>query len=449
MKNTRLIILFFVAVSACLFTLTGCNKELDDRAESEQVVVKLSVDELFQEKAEVRVRHNGDSDQFWYSFVTEDLTSDAEELFAAELIEALEIYGRIEGSVGVNKRVVFNNLTPRKTYRAVAAAITSTGDICSNVAEIEFVTKRRSDDFFVNENWSIEYTRREVSEVDQNIESELFTITSKDSLTFCPFVILKNDFEQAYNSSVQECFESYVEFRNSENVRWSRAIMVADTTYTEDRLRSNDYIAFMMGIDADGVLTGNYARKDFTLEQETQTSEYKNWLGKWLISGETYDNTKKMYEVTIEADENNLYYKMYGWEGDITEGYYTNVPTDFPITLYFEKTSGKAYVVSGYIGEPADDVLFYVYGNAVINESITPINIENLKVASFSYIDGKPYLSPEKYSVYDAAGNQLTGQYSSFSYCYTLRGFEYVGFAPFTADSRVPDLLGVKLEKLN
>lgn len=449
MKNTRIFNLLLVAVSACVFALSSCNKELDDNAATGQVVVKLSVDELFQEKAEIRVRHNGSSDQFWFSFITEDLTSEAEDLFVAELNETLDVYGGIEGNVGVNKRVVFSNLAPRRAYRVIAAAITSKAVICSNVAELDFTTKRRPDDFFVNENWKIEYTRREVSEVDQNVESELFTITSSDSLTFCPFVVLKEDFKNLYNENVHECFESYVDFRNSENVRWARAIMVADTTYTEDRLRSNDYIAFMMGIDKEGVLSGHYAKTEFTLEQETPTAEYNNWLGKWLISGETYDNTKKIYEVTIEAEENNLYYKMYGWEGDITDGYYTSVPTDFPISLYFEKSTGKAYVVSGFIGEPGDDALFYLYGNAFINDKVVPIDIVNLKVASFSYIDGKPYLSPEKYSVYDAAGNHLTGQYSSFSYCYTLRGFEYVGYAPFTPDSRVPELLGVKIEKLN
>lgn len=449
MKNTRIFNLLLVAMSACVFALTGCDKDLDDNAAAGQVVVKLSVDELFQEKAEIRVRHNGSSDQFWFSFVTEDLTSNPEDLFVAELNETLEIYGRIEGSVGVNKRVVFENLAPRRAYRAITAAITSTGKICSNVAALEFSTKRRSDDFFVNENWKIEYTRREISEVDQNVESELFTITSSDSLTFCPFVVLKDDFKNLYNENVQKCFESYVDFRNSENVRWARAIMVADTSYTEDRLRSNEYIAFMMGIDKEGVLSGYYAMSEFELKQETPSAEYKNWLGKWLVTGETYDNMTKMYEISIEAEENNLYYNLYGWEGDVVAGYYTSVPTNLPISLYFEKSTGKAYIVSGFVGESDNDALFYLYGNAFINDQIMPIDIENLKVASFSYKNGEPYLSPEKYSVYDAAGNQLTGQYMSFSYCYTLRGFEYVGYAPFTPDSKVPGLLGVRIEKLN
>lgn len=443
MKNFRLFYLLF----SLLCLSVGCDT-LDVNKADNEVVLKLSVDQLSQNKAHIRVRHNGDGNQFWFSFVTDDLTSDATELFESELNASLDFYGQINANVGVNKSVQFANLTARSDYRVIAAAINPDGTRCSNVATVEFTTMRNLNDFFENENWEISYVRREASESDPNLKKEVFEITSTDSLTYYPFVVLKEDFANLYNSDKQKCFESYVEFRNQENIRWSKAVMVADTTYRQDRLRAGDYFVFMMGIDKEGELTGHYAYEELTLRQEQQLPAYSQWIGRWSISGTTFDNMQKNYEIEIRADENNLYYNMYGWESDVDHDYYDNVPQDFPIPLYFEETTGKAYVTSTFLGEPQEDVLFYIYGNAMINEKVTPINIENKKVACFEMVGDKPFLSAEQFSVYDDAGEYLNDDYFSFGYCYTLRGFEYVGFAPFTADSKVIVLSGVEITKL-
>lgn len=447
MKNNLKISRILTIMALCVLSLTACENGLDVDKPTDEVDVTLSVDQLFQEKAHIRVRHTGDKDLFWFYYLTEDLDSDAYALINEELSETLDFYGEIIGNLGVNKSITFENLLARTNYRVIAAAITPDGQVCSNVAELVFCTLRDPDVFYLNENWNISYLKRAASEEDPDVETEYFATTSSDSLTYYPFIVLKSDFEGTYGSNLRNCFESYVNFRNSENIKWNRVLMKADSVLTQDRLRSNDYVAFMMGIDEEGSLTGYYSKKDITIEQETASEDYSRWLGEWTVSGTAWDNTPKTYDIEIKADENNLYYKMYGWEGDINSGYYTNVPKDFPITLYFEKSTGNAYVVSEYLGEPEEDVLFYIYGNGYINESITPINIENLKVARFSYVNGMPHLTPEEYAVYDAAGNYLKDEYFSFSYCYTLRGYEYVGFAPFTADSKVPNLMGIKIEK--
>lgn len=447
MKNFQIFNLFVAILSVCVLTLSSCENEFDVKESASDIVVTLSVDEIFQEKAFVRVRHNGTGDNVWFCFLTDDLKSDATALLNQELRSTLDFYGEIMGNQGVNKSILMPNLNARTEYRAIAAGITASGKICTNVAEVVFCTKRDPSDFFINENWSIDYKERVTSQEDSNVESERFEIKCSDSLTFYPFIVLKDEFENMYNNDVRTCFESYVAFRNSENIRWSKAIMQADTLHTIDRLRSNKYIAFMMGIDAEGELTGYYSKKDVEIKQELQTVEYAKWLGEWTVTGKAWDNTDKSYDINIVADENNLYYKMYGWEGDNTSGYYTTVPDDLPIPLYFEKSTGNAYVVSADLGVSGEDALFFVYGNAKINDSITPINIENLRVARFTYVNDMPYLTPETYSVYDDYGIHHNGNYVSFSYCYTLRGFEYVGFAPFTPDSKVPDLAGVKIEK--
>lgn len=446
MKRYLIFNLLIATLSVFVISLTGCENELDTVETADQVVVTLSVDQLFQEKAFIRVRHDGGNGQFWFHFLTEDLESDASGLIKEELKETYDFYGEILGEVGVNKSVTFENLKARTDYRVIAAAVTETGKICSNIAELTFCTMRDPAVFEINENWDISYTRRAASEEDPNVETEYFTVTSSDSLTYYPFVVLKSDFKNYYNNDIRTCFESYVEFRNSENVKWSRIIMQSDSTHTQDRLRSNDYIAFMMGIDEEGVLTGYYACKEIKIAQETPSEAYVGWLGTWTVTGSAHDNTPRSYEITIKADENNLYYKMYGWEGDNASSYYTDVPQTLPITLYFEKSTGNAYVVSGFLGEPVEDILFYIYGNGYINGEATPINIENLKVARFTNVNGKPILAAEKYAVYDNAGNYLTDNYFSFGYCYTMRGYEYL-LAPFTPDNKVPDLNGIKIEK--
>lgn len=447
MKNFRIIYLIFSFFAAAVLFNTGCEKVKENDL-SGQVVVKLSLDQIFQEKAYVRVRHNGEGDQLWFSFITDDLTSDASELLNSELTANLEFYGQINANSGVNRSVTFSNLVALTDYRVIAAALTLDGEICSNVAVLDFVTKRNPDQFFINENWAIAYDKREASEKDPNVKQELFKITSKDSLTYYPFVVLKKDYNELYGGNIRKCFESYVEFRNHENIRWSKSVMVADTTFRQDRLRADDYFVFMMGIDKEGELSGYYAYQELTLEQEVQLPGYAQWLGKWMVQGTTADNMSKSYEIEIKADENNLYYKMYGWEGDVVNEYYGNISQECPIPLYFEQTTSNAYILSTYLGERGMEALFYIYGNAMIRDSITPINIENMKVAAFKMIGEEAFLTPEQYSVYDDANEYHNDDFFSFGYCYTLRGLEYVGFAPYTADSKVIVLRGIEIQKL-
>lgn len=448
MKKSCVLKTLFSIFSAIV--IIGCNHDVDPEISGlEGLRISLSVDELSQEEADLRIRHNGDAGLLWYYFLTEDFDTDATTLFTRELEKTLDFQDdQLIAFKGQNRSVTVSNLASSTEYRVVAAILSGSGKVVSNVADLVFRTMRNPEDFWVNDNWNISYNGRSYDNTEAGVEC--FKCETSDTLSFVPVVLTKSDFENTYGGNIRECFESYVEYRNSENVKWNRVVSAQDTIRVQDRLRHGEYVAFMMGIDSLGVLSGYYAKKEITIDQEEHLDTYAAWLGEWTVSGQC-DGQEIVYNIRIEEDEANLYYNMYGWEST-TAKYYQYVTETYPITMYFERSTGKAYVISSFIARlGADDEgmvpMVYLYGNMDSEEGVTPINIENKRLACFHFDGSTPRISAEEYSAYDSYGNHYTGFYKSFSFSYTLTGYEWVGFAPLTEGSKVPNLAGIKIQR--
>lgn len=271
--------------------------------------------------------------------------------------------------------------------------------------------------------------------------------------TYVPCLLLKSDFEASYRGNLRACFEDYVAFRNLQHVKWPNVVTAEACEHLEDRLRHGDYIVFMIGIDAEGELTGWYARLDITIEQEKATDAYRRWIGKWELKG-TCGEQNITYQVEIAPDENNLYYRMYGWEADTATDYFADLPSHRPILLYFEKSSGDAYVVSEEIADLEDPTLaefydFFVYGCVEIDYygemTEVPVDIPNIKIARFSLVnDDRAKVAPEIFS-FDLNGVHYEAPFLYFNYSYI--SLLYQGLVPVTVDSVVPRISTMTLSR--
>ena len=447
----------FYSIICCVVMscAAGCIENQETMLPEDDVIVTLRVDEVFKEKAFVRLNHDGLQDDFWFHVMTEDLTSDPVALLQDAIAESMDANeGKLSVRQGTNTNLTFDNLKPKTEYRVIVSRVLADGSMTGNVAELVFKTLRDLDVFEVHPDWKIEYKERRVSKDDVNEESEVFSCVVGDSEdTYIPCLLSKADFEKSYGNSLRACFEDYVAFRNLEHVKWPEVVCDEDIEHIEDRLRSGEYVVFMVGVDAEGVLTGYYAMEEFVIRQEVATDAYRKWVGRWTLSGICGDKTIT-YPIEIKADENNLYYRMYGWESTSASGYLEEVPVQLPVLLYFEKSSGSAYVVSEELPDLpslAGIYYFYFYGCIEIEYdgvmTAVPVDVPNLRLARFTMNDAgtRAYAAPERF-VFDMNGVHYDSEFIYFSYSYIFPAI-YQGLVPVTTDSVVPRIASIVLEK--
>lgn len=447
MDNSRGKLVAVFAALVSMLCLSACVDGIAPENTGVTAKVSLRLDEVFQEKAYVRLNHDGNQEDYWYYMLTRDTASVPETLLEGQIKSALEAEGRLEGNVGTNRNITFEDLDAKTAYRVIAAIIRPDGKIVGEAAVLDFVTLRDPDVFELHPGWSVTYKERRAPADDPDHESEVFSCTVREDAladTYVPCLLTKNDFETTYKGSLRKCFEDYVAFRNLENVKWPNVVISGSYEHLEDRLRHGDYIVFMIGIDAGGELTGYYAKADLQLAQETATDAYRRWVGRWTLSGKCGDK-RITYPVEIAPDENNLYLRMSGYESTSAEEYQQSVPTELPILLYFEKSSGDVYVVSEELAELKDQRLaelydFFLYGCVEIDyngvPTVVPVDVPNLRIARFSLKDDNNVeVTPEIFS-FDLNGYHYDAPFIYFNYSYMFGA--YVNLVPVTMDSFVP-----------
>ena len=74
-------------------------------------------------------------------------------------------------------------------------------------------------------------------------------------------------------------------------------------------LRSGIWYGFIIAIDSDNKVTGEFAYNMFEVPEEEPTEDYLKWLGNW-----TATDGKYTYNLTVSKEESNYMYVVDGWE---------------------------------------------------------------------------------------------------------------------------------------
>ena len=436
--------------------LSACADKMATEAVA-GVQLGLRVDEVGQDYVYIRLTHNGAGNEYWYCMdPTDNLVANAREMFERTVRNKVKNEGSLTAKTGVNRSLMFDGLLAHTKYRAVAAIINEQAEIVGDVVEIVFETRRDPavfTDLGATGAWQMSYSRRYTS-VENDAEYDVFKCEVADTAhTFVPMIITKADFANYYDNDHRRFFEDYVESCNDDNVKWSKVIRNKTCEHTQERLRSGDYWMFMIGVTRDGELTGYYAQEEKIFRQEQQTADYAKWLGLWTLSEITPSSKPITYNVTITAEENNMYLRMAGWEySDIMDATMTEVPFQLPVLLYFEKSTGYVYVVSEEMADlptaaAADMYDFYLYGLVYMDANLSLINLPNLRLARFALNDDgrTATVTPERFT-YTEGDKAKSALFESF--CYTYIWTLWPELSPITPGVKVISLNNLKMEKI-
>lgn len=394
MKLNRIFAALFLGL--CLSFVMSCdsNETPDKEIVVDNVNFSLGVDRATLQTADIRVRHDGDADLKWVYLYTADLESDPDELIDEAIASEVTFTDQILAEVGNNKSVRLTGLLPKTYYRIIVKAIAEDGTPIGKATAFEFRTRRDADVFEVNENWKVERSERSEgfypgsSEI---IEFENFKCISTDEEPYIIALIKASDFsalkkDPDHKLKIRTFFEQYLASSGLEpgSDDWIEIIEKGDCTWQEQRLRHGDWIVFMVGVDEEGELTGLYAQFDVNIPEETPTDDFNKFVGTWEVSAFN-DGMPTSFTLTILSSEANMWYTSIGWEPNNLYGY---DPVNLPVEIFYDKKTGKAYLVSQHVATAVDDtglyLHFYFYGSFPYGDGNTYIPVENQRLAELT-----------------------------------------------------------------
>ena len=386
MKLRNILSLFLVSV-LCIFNSCDTLSHKESPASGGEVRFILREDVIDLTSASIRVKHNGSSDLMWVYMQTTDLLASADKLIEERVNNEYQFTDQIVARNGNNISLSLDGLEARKQYRIIVKAIDADGKLYGKTASLVFKTKRNPDVWEENDNWSFtrrgERTESTVLGSNEIQEYENFVCTSIDQEPYIVLVLTKSDFleypkDDTHKDVKRTIFEDYHADFMASSDNMSR-ILVGDGIWTEERLRSGDYIAFMIGLDEENNLSGLYKQFSISIAEEEPTEAFNNWLGTWEVSFQ--DPQHAPWNVTVTSLDANMWCLSYGWEPEAV----VETVLDKPLKLYFSKSTGELYFISQEVGSYDDGSILYYYGSFPYNASSMLLNYENIRIAKADF----------------------------------------------------------------
>lgn len=378
----------------CLLSLVfwGCTEKFTGEEEvvlNEKIEFILREDAIYLQTASIRVKHNGPESTQWVYMNTEDLTTDADQLITDRVKIESDLTDQIVSQNKTNISLNLKNLEAKQVYRLIVKAIDpQSGRLYGKVAELVYKTRRDPDVWEVNDSWSVtrkaERTQGIAEGSSEVVEFENFECKSSDEESYIVLTLSKDDYnnykkEDDHKDKIRTIFEDYHSDMSSLD-DYEDYILKGNSIWKEQRLRSGDYVTFMIGIDEDGELSGLYKKADVTIAQETPTDGYNKWLGWWEIS---FSNGHAPWNVYIDDLDANMWYLSIGWEPEaISEQVY-----NMGLKLYYDKSSEKIYFISQEVATADDGTNIHYYGTFPYSTYQTVLDVDNVRLAEARITD--------------------------------------------------------------
>lgn len=164
-----------------------------------------------------------------------------------------------------------------------------------------------------NKTWVVEYAGR------QDLSGETVdavSTTVPNNVIYLISVLSLADY-QSYDNDKLKFMQNELDWvmGMDKDVRENYVYTGPATIYL-DPLRHGDWYAFIIAVDSEYKLTGEYASVCFEVKEEAPTQEFLKWVGTWKVNGRTDGRPARdvTYILSIESLEANYMYQVYGWE---------------------------------------------------------------------------------------------------------------------------------------
>lgn len=335
-------------VALAAMAVFACQKDPETGGDGEGTVLNealelaVDVDDITYTSAKIKVTHNGEKTDTWYGFLTDDVTSDEDDLIG----EAVSDYMDGNSSEGLRKSKsyvsVLKDLVPGTSYRYIAFGLSAEGVVYGSSASVEFVTTVSSDPgtedpgengdepgagvvngMKVNPAWTVNYVGEGI--VNDVAYDHVVTVNSTDRNTYAITVVYASlwNVNDLYDMAVL-FIEDMVANINDYNEYYGTSYKIADLLYSGSKSDAFDlypgyYMAVALGITPEGKVSGHYAVSEvFEVKEAIPTQEYKAWIGEWSVVGQN----GKECRITLSRHVTNKSYWMFGWEG------FEDIPVD-------------------------------------------------------------------------------------------------------------------------
>ena len=181
-----------------------------------------------------------------------------------------------------------------------------------------------------NKNWVISYGGKDVRD---GAKVEVINIDNVPANIIYIVSVINRDNYDTYKGNVESFMKNELEAAGDYIYEGSPEEILFDP------FRHGTWYAFIMALDSNHKLTGEYAYSKFTVEEEEPTAEFNKWIGTWTATQGQY-----AYDLTISSLEANYIYKVEGWE---TGNYLDEQMNQEYIETFFD--NGRMYFVSQYI----------------------------------------------------------------------------------------------------
>lgn len=309
MKNT----LKFILASFCALAFIGCEPaepELDSNL-NKDLTFTLELDEVDATSAKIKVSHNGTKEDTWFGFAT----TEANPLDAVEDLVAEVLANTSKVSLKKSTQTTYSvkELTPETEYTFVVVGLTAEGVVYGFPNSIEFKTTRDLTKLVEDKNrWKLSYERIEY----EGEKVEAFAVDcAEGDLYYFEHV---HEYFLKDQETGELLLEDYADYLANyvipeyvaQGYTGENLYCVGAGQYAVPRVESGKYYFFIVGMTKDNVHDGSYAVFEFTVEEETATAEYNQWIGKY----EMVAANGVSYVLDIKHYDNNFMYVVEGWE---------------------------------------------------------------------------------------------------------------------------------------
>lgn len=325
MKNLmKFAAMFFAAV-----TLASCfpSEGPEEQPQNKDVTFEVAIASVGEDVATVTVSHNGAETDTWYGFVTTD-TKRADLSLVYEKVAEISA---TDLTTGTTKNIEITGLTRGTSYKYVVFGMGADGAIYGTAGSATFATDSGRT-MSVNNDWKIEYLG------DQEYQGEMYanciniTVPENDATFYYYDVVLAEDWNTisediySYAEQLVPAMKAFVSSLNSQygtDYVWQDMLSSGSAMYSLGDLDPDQYVCFMIGINADESLTRTYAvSAAFEVAEQDATPEYTAWFGNWKVEGKGYGFTETglaeqdvMFEIVLSKYINNKSFAIEGWAG--------------------------------------------------------------------------------------------------------------------------------------